>query len=940
MSRLQPQAQARRLGSWSWSLTLMLMLLSLLALTFTSTFTLALSSTATQEISSQEHALDGPVEDIQWADLQNVFVITRMGTLYHSDNGGRTFVNQMSRIPDGMHHVSSMYISEHDPHRILFTGRNKQNFHTLDMGSTFIPCPQIDIQDVRLHPTQKDWLLASAMAPGCNAEHEAAGEDAQCYKILYLSKDFGLTWSSILTYVVQFDWSLPSGDMSGGATTEAHRPSDEIIYVTAHEQAIGNQVFGVWDKQIHFYSSKDFFQSKRVLVPHGNRFLFGEYGFIFVAAVDPTEESRVSLQIARTTLPHHLAGHQYHVRGAGPYISVSGNPEKLKFHTAMLPPNIHLTEHSYTILDTSEGQVFLHVNHLPFTDNAYAGHVYTSDWSGLKYSLSLPYNHRASDGKCDFEKVEGLEGVYLANFIDEELMEDEEEKEEQALGHQGTGHYSGIGGRGAGKRVRGPIPKRERLRTKTVISWDKGGEWSYLVPPSHDSHGEPIQCTGECHLHLHGVTDPYGPFYSAASATGLIMGTGVIGSYLQQHPDAVNTFLSRDAGLTWFEVAKGSHIYEYGNHGALIAMAPDNRRTDSILYSFDEGATWITHRITDRPFQVENIIIEPEANSHQFLVYGFREEGGVVIYVDFEALHERECVGHDRPDASDSDYERWTPSDRRLNGKCLLGRTVTYVRRKRLAACNVPEAFQHPVAAENCPCTIQDFDCDYGYERKKIDFGHTEETEGNLACVPMASMPAHANPLLNEELQQQPCSHGQSTYFVTRGYRRVPGDTCYGGAQWDPVEVQCPGWLSSGHTGKVIFVIMILLALSLIVVMIGSKRGAGGAGGMYGSLHDQQGFLGRLFSKIRDRFSQAKYKIVGHEAAPHSMVDDEAFYLSEDEFGPSPHLLDGGESGSGDARSRHIQSSSSSSATSSSIRPLPTSTKAKSPVPSLAPPSH
>jgi hypothetical protein len=42
----------------------------------------------------------------------------------------------------------------------------------------------------------------------------------------------------------------------------------------------------------------------------------------------------------------------------------------------------------------------------------------------------LPYNHRSADGKCDFEKVDGLEGIYLANFIDEEEM-DQEMKEEK-----------------------------------------------------------------------------------------------------------------------------------------------------------------------------------------------------------------------------------------------------------------------------------------------------------------------------------------------------------------------------------------------------------------------------------------------------------------------------------------------------------------------------
>jgi hypothetical protein len=44
-------------------------------------------------------------------------------------------------------------------------------------------------------------------------------------------------------------------------------------------------------------------------------------------------------------------------------------------------------------------------------------------------------------------------------------------------------------------------------------------------------------------------------------------------------------YLSRDAGLTWAEVMKGSHIYEFGDHGALIVMADDERPTTSILYA-------------------------------------------------------------------------------------------------------------------------------------------------------------------------------------------------------------------------------------------------------------------------------------------------------------------------------------------------------------------
>ena len=64
-----------------------------------------------------------------------------------------------------------------------------------------------------------------------------------------------------------------------------------------------------------------------------------------------------------------------------------------------------------------------------------------------------------------------------------------------------------------------------------------------------------------------------GPFYSVSSAIGLIISTGFIGEFLTP-TESVNTYLSRDAGLTWIELCKGSTIYEIGDHGGIIVLAP------------------------------------------------------------------------------------------------------------------------------------------------------------------------------------------------------------------------------------------------------------------------------------------------------------------------------------------------------------------------------
>ena len=70
------------------------------------------------------------------------------------------------------------------------------------------------------------------------------------------------------------------------------------------------------------------------------------------------------------------------------------------------------------------------------------------------------------------------------------------------------------------------------------------------------------------------------------------MATGNVGRKLSNFGDEINTYFSRDAGLVWYEVAKGSHIYEFGDHGALVVMADDQQATTKLLYSWNEGISW------------------------------------------------------------------------------------------------------------------------------------------------------------------------------------------------------------------------------------------------------------------------------------------------------------------------------------------------------------
>ena len=107
---------------------------------------------------------------------------------------------------------------------------------------------------------------------------------------------------------------------------------------------------------------------------------------------------------------------------------------------------------------------------------------------------------------------------------------------------------------------------------RTYITHNKGGKWSLIKAPTKDSEDRKIDCYLEegCSLNLeiYSSNGRFAPPYSQESSIGVIMGVGNVGYELEKRrPDRINTYLSRDGGLTWNEVKKGAHIYEIGDHG-------------------------------------------------------------------------------------------------------------------------------------------------------------------------------------------------------------------------------------------------------------------------------------------------------------------------------------------------------------------------------------
>ena len=138
------------------------------------------------------------------------------------------------------------------------------------------------------------------------------------------------------------------------------------------------------------------------------------------------------------------------------------------------------------------------------------------------------------------------------------------------------------------------------------MTHNKGASWELIKAPEKDMREKPNSCYIEdgCSLHLQMYTNNHGgkfaPPYSQETAVGVVMAVGMMGQKLDFNQAARrSTYLSRDGGVTWQEIAKIPLIYEFGDHGGLLVAAPNTQSTTQVRYSWNEGKTWTKLKISD-----------------------------------------------------------------------------------------------------------------------------------------------------------------------------------------------------------------------------------------------------------------------------------------------------------------------------------------------------
>jgi len=630
---------------------------------------------------------------------------------------------------------------------LFLQGQSRINWVSTDGGKSFTgrrspgkDHPSLGRNEViKFHPRQQDWLLLRTARDACDVDVEMT----ECVYDLMVTKDLGKSWTNItersrgrIGGVRDFEWGAVMGSFHGRTT------KDDDVFVTAYpgnpkddgkKEEKGTGMYPGWDERLKFYFSDDLFGSAPKLeVQCGNLFeIISNRMYLAMPSTCPVDPDGN---------PRHGGSGSIEDRSVTMYASVDGKG----FVEACLPAS--LEDDGYNLVSThDDAGVFVLADHAEPGSRGPSSDSPSADAYAPAYNVSL---HTLSIGNVyrrafitDFSRVEGVPGYYLANAIDEGLS---------------TRLFSYL---------------------KTQHSTNGGATWDLIAPP--EAYRYPQACNScppgssleACALHLHGPTSWFAPegqhpnFYSVRSAPGVVLATGNVGAHLDFRSEADCTWLSRDGGLTWSDVAPRTSVYEVSDSGGTIMLAAHRSEgpTSELQFSLDQGACFHTVKLP-KAMLVENIRVGSEAvgEADTFYVYGsacskqesadctfegWSMEQGILYVVRLPDL-----VGDDWK-VCDTGSSSKSYDDFDFGGKCLLGRTLTMRRRAADGSaddfCANPPSFRQSVRGKDiCQCTMDDVECEFGYERREKQ------------CVPMPGVvAASACPRLVESGYRASDSH-------------------------------------------------------------------------------------------------------------------------------------------------------------------------------------
>lgn len=693
----------------------------------------------TQQIISQLSEIEGAISQYSYVSTNenladNILLMTTEQVAYASNDGGKTFV----RVP--ISEKLSYFIIGDVPGTVALVSSSSL-YLSDDGANTFIKIdvpalPAVFIRPVSFDPQDpKKFIFFSG--DQCGRSHMAG-----CTS--YYTKDGGESFTKLLDNAVKCNYVSKSFELK-----------EDLIYCSTSD---GNLM--------KLESILDYSGGSKVLFDNILDYAV-KPNFVLVATLT---EDKKELRAKVTADGETFAAAEF------------PNDFKVEAQTA------------YTILESGSHSIFMHVT-TDKLENHERGALLKSNSNGTSYVLSLNEVNRNTQGYVDYDRIETIEGVLIANTVNNPSSSE---------------------------------PKK----LKTQISFNDGSQWSYLVPPAIDSEGKKYKCGGsslaKCSLNLHGFTErpDFRDTFSSSSAVGVLIGVGNVGETLTSYHEAA-TFLSTDGGLTWKEIRKGVYMWEYGDRGTILVLVKAVEQTNEILYSVDDGASWKAFKFADEAVRILDLATVPTDTARKFIFFAAKEndKGHTLVYsVDFSHYYSRQCqIDLDNP--LKDDFEYWTPRHPESSDNCLFGHETKYLRRAEghddcfIGAAPLVEGMK---VVKNCTCTRRDYECDYNYYR---------DADGTCKLV---------KGLSPQDRKEQMCKTTDSfQYFIPTGYRKIPLSTCVGGKQFDSWNAQpCPGrekefdeFYGRAVGKKWIFVVLIPLAVFLGATWFVYERGIRRNGG-------------------------------------------------------------------------------------------------------------
>lgn len=534
-------------------------------------------------------------------------------------------------------------------------------------------------------------------------------------KQLWITHDFGITWTSLEERVKSYFWIPTKWDLY---------KSGHSLVIQREESATTSTVIAV-SENINSGQNNLFTLAVNVLQ------LKARDDYMFV-----------TVQLSKNNLDL-LVSYK------------GGNFVRTRFDT-------ELDRRDYHIADITANRIMVAVAHTRTLSNLYISDVIqSSNEDTVSFSLSLErvvayfpnitwteslISDLWAEPFADIHKVKGLQGIYIVSQISASMP--------------------------TGSVDIGP----EHI--VTLISFDWGFDWRLLNVTRSFSHCEK---SDNCSLHLtqmfahvYPVTRTHTFILSSKSAPGIIMATGVVGKSLKGNP---GVFVSRDAGLTWRQVLKEMHFYNIGDHGGILVAVRyykgEKEETSQILYSTDEGETWLEKNFTNSQIKVYELMTEPGENTTVFTMFGsvMEKHEWLIVKIDLKNAFSYNCTK--------KDYKFWSPTTSKdhLKTSCVLGQTQIFQRRAPKANCYNGMNYDRPSQTLTCDCDIEDYTCDHGFTW----FSNSKQ------CI--RNKTSSFDPYLIPSF----CKPGLM-YNRTKGYRLIPGDKCkYGRSlEFMPQEVPCP----------------------------------------------------------------------------------------------------------------------------------------------------